>query len=93
MKGSTKKPFLPLSMVSGMPPTVVVTTGKPVAERLQHGEGMMLVEGGEREDVSGLVELGQFLVWVVACEDYVVFYAEFFCVSDEFVHFVALSLA
>ena len=53
----------------------------------------MLIEGGERKHVCGLVEFGQFLVGVVACEDDVVFYSEAFGVGDEFVHFVALTFA
>ena len=72
---------------------MVVTTGKPVESASKHGEGMMLIESGERKHVGGLVEFRQFLVWIVTREDYVVLYAEFFCVDDEFVHFVALSLA
>ena len=39
IEGLTKKPFLPLSMVSGMPPTLVVTTGKPVASASSTAKG------------------------------------------------------
>ena len=41
----------------------------------QDSEWVMLIEGGEGKDVCGLVEFWQFLVWIVTCEDNVVFYA------------------